>query len=269
MTHHNPAATANTPSRRIMLAGGLATLSVAALSAAIAQPADAAITRPAAAGAASHPHWTGRIASFDHSVTLRSGPGFNYHIVGYAAANSVVSGYVYNNWTWLHTSRGYLHMDTALPYFQNTSRTNGYMSTSAMAKMPTWLNSSWSGAPGYTPATQRYLKGGALSQLMALNAAYHQQFGRNVSIDLAYRSMSEQQYWYHLLGYPNAAIPGSSNHGFGLAVDFWENNASPFRFGQSGYNWLIAHGNAFGWTQPAFMRQGAYNPEYWHFNFTG
>lgn len=243
--------------RRSVLLGVGASLSVAALSALIADPADAA--GPA--------HWTGRVASFDHSVNLRSGPGFNYRVVAQQGGNTLVSGYIYGSW--LKTSRGYLHMDLLLAYQRTPASWNGRMSNSMLSSISTSLNSSWSGAPGYTPRTVRYLRPGANAQLRAMNTAFAKHFGHNMSIDLAYRSLGEQQYWSNRLGYPAAAHPGTSNHGFGLAVDFWENNASPYRFGQSGYEWLRAYGPSFGWTQPSFLQQHGVNPEYWHFNFVG
>lgn len=52
-------------------------------------------------------------------------------------------------------------------------------------------------------------------------------------------------------------------------MDFWEDGASPFRFGQAADAWMTKNGKAFGWDRPAALDQSSSNPEYWHYNFTG
>lgn len=54
-----------------------------------------------------------------------------------------------------------------------------------------------------------------------------------------------------------AAKPGTSNHGWGIAVDIPE----PAR------SWLHANGAAYGWINPAWAKSEKYEP--WHFEFVG
>lgn len=219
------------------------------------------------AQAATGAHWVGRVASSDHSVTVRSGPGTNYKAVGSVRGNKLISGYI--SGAWLKTSKGYVNRDVAFAYQKSPASYNGRMPRAMLSPIPTWMNSSWSGTPGYTPRTTRYLRTNAAKSLLAMNAAYKKRFGTNLKLDLGYRSYAEQRYWSNKLGYPRAARPGTSNHGWGLAIDLWENKRSPYRFGQPSYNWLISNGSKFGFTQPSFMRQRGSNPEYWHLNYTG
>ena len=63
-----------------------------------------------------------------------------------------------------------------------------------------------------------------------------------------------------------AAVPGTSNHGWGVAVDF---ACGAERFGSSAYQWLKAHGPTYGWTHPSWAEPGGSRPEPWHWEYTG
>lgn len=54
-----------------------------------------------------------------------------------------------------------------------------------------------------------------------------------------------------------AAKPGTSNHGYGVAIDIPE----PAR------SWLHRNGAAYGWVNPAWAKSEKYEP--WHFEFVG
>jgi len=34
-------------------------------------------------------------------------------------------------------------------------------------------------------------------------------------------------------------------------------------------DWLVANGPSFGWVSSAWAREGASNPEYWHYEYVG
>ncbi len=81
----------------------------------------------------------------------------------------------------------------------------------------------------------------------------------------SYRSYSEQVALYRVK--PSlAAVPGTSNHGWGVAVDFACGAES---FGSAGYLWLKAHGPTYGWTHPSWAEPGGNRPEPWHWEYTG
>ncbi|NBP00193.1 MAG: hypothetical protein EBU90_08715 [Proteobacteria bacterium] len=72
-------------------------------------------------------------------------------------------------------------------------------------------------------------------------AASARKSGVNISLSSAYRSYEKQAALYANRAsnpYPVAA-PGTSNHGYGIAIDVPE--------GTPGHNWMIANGRQFGW----------------------
>jgi hypothetical protein len=69
------------------------------------------------------------------------------------------------------------------------------------------------------------------------------------------RSVAAQRYfWAHRP--PAAAVPGTSNHGWGLAVDVKTRIAAA---------WILKHGQRFGWSWDEGRRVG----EWWHFRYVG
>ncbi|HEU0101910.1 MAG TPA: M15 family metallopeptidase [Mycobacteriales bacterium] len=63
-----------------------------------------------------------------------------------------------------------------------------------------------------------------------------------------------------------AAVPGSSNHGLGVAVDFCGGVET---FGTPEYLWMQAHAPAYGWVHPAWAEPGGSRPEPWHWEYVG
>ena len=81
----------------------------------------------------------------------------------------------------------------------------------------------------------------------------------------SYRSYSQQVALYAQK--PSlAAVPGTSNHGWGVAIDF---ACGAERFGSPGYQWLKANGPKYGWTHPSWAEPGGSRPEPWHWEYTG
>ncbi|GAA1863292.1 D-alanyl-D-alanine carboxypeptidase family protein [Myceligenerans crystallogenes] len=112
-------------------------------------------------------------------------------------------------------------------------------------------------APGHL------LRCDAAERLTALNAGYEQQFGVSIPITDSYRSYEAQLAVKAAKPYL-AAVPGTSNHGWGIAVDF----GSPIHTGVSAqYTWLRLHGPDFGWDNPVWARLDGSKPEPWHFEF--
>ena len=86
-------------------------------------------------------------------------------------------------------------------------------------------------------------------------------------IESCYRSYEMQVWWrnyYCSIGKcVNAAVPGTSKHGLGRAVDF-EDRLGELTFESPGYVWLTAHAAEFGFFHPPSVAQGTPGEEAWH-----
>jgi hypothetical protein len=82
-----------------------------------------------------------------------------------------------------------------------------------------------------------------------------------------YRDYDMQVWWrdyYCSIGHCGyAAVPGTSKHGTGHAVDF-QDQLGELTFSSPGYQWLAANATSFGFMQPPSVQQGGANPEAWH-----
>ncbi|GAA1406658.1 hypothetical protein AUR04nite_05480 [Glutamicibacter uratoxydans] len=113
----------------------------------------------------------------------------------------------------------------------------------------------------------------AVADLTKLNTAFKNKFGKNLDIDLAYRTLDTQKFFYSELGPYIAAKPGTSNHGWGLAIDFPE--SYNYSFSGKYYKWLKANSSKYNWVHRKNLEQyrsdGSKNPyaEAWHFEYVG
>ena len=86
-------------------------------------------------------------------------------------------------------------------------------------------------------------------------------------IESCYRSFEMQEWWrdfYCFFGDCGfAAVPGTSVHGWGRAVDF-EDGGGKLTFDSAGYQWLKANAARFGFVHPAWAEPGGSSPEPWH-----
>jgi hypothetical protein len=91
-------------------------------------------------------------------------------------------------------------------------------------------------------------------------------------IESCYRSYDMQVWWrnfYCFFGNCDlAAVPGTSIHGWGRAVDF-EDAGGELTFGSAGYQWLTTHAAAFGFVHPSWAEPGQPGAEAWHWEFVG
>lgn len=123
---------------------------------------------------------------------------------------------------------------------------NGQIPANALAQI----------APGH------YMRADAASGFSRMNAAFRAQFGRNISITDSYRSLANQV----LLKRQKpglAATPGTSNHGWGLALDL---GGGINRFGTLEHNWMVQNASRFGFA-PLSGNLGAKEP--WHWEYRG
>ncbi|MHA7225653.1 SH3 domain-containing protein [Glutamicibacter soli] len=113
----------------------------------------------------------------------------------------------------------------------------------------------------------------AAADLGRLNSAFKKKFGKNLDIDLAYRTLDTQKFLYQELGSYIAAKPGTSNHGWGLAIDVPE--TYNYSFKGKYYKWLKANSKKYNWIHrknlEEFRSNGSRNPyaEAWHFEYVG
>ena len=97
-----------------------------------------------------------------------------------------------------------------------------------------------------------------------MNAAYREAFGRDLAIIGSYRTLAEQVSTRGGQG-GLAAVPGTSNHGWGLAIDLGD-GANSYRSRAV----RLAQGQRvlFGWHHPTYMDEGGRGPhEPWHWEF--
>lgn len=64
-----------------------------------------------------------------------------------------------------------------------------------------------------------------------------------------------------------AAKPGTSNHGWGKAVDF--TTADEMTFDSPAYRWLASQAWIFGWNHPSWADPSGTAPEPWHWEWVG
>jgi LAS superfamily LD-carboxypeptidase LdcB len=80
----------------------------------------------------------------------------------------------------------------------------------------------------------------------------------------SYRSYAQQVDVYHRK--PDlAAVPGTSNHGWGLAVDLCGGVQT---YGTPAFQWMKEFGPRFGFHHPAWAEPTGSKPEAWHWEFT-
>ncbi|GAA3230773.1 hypothetical protein GCM10010488_36590 [Oerskovia jenensis] len=127
----------------------------------------------------------------------------------------------------------------------------------ANGKIPASALTSLSFAPSHS------LRCDAAAMLEELSSAYAQRFGSAIPMTDSYRSYREQV--STRAAKPGlAAVPGTSNHGWGLAIDLAAPASSP---GSAQYKWLRANAPLYGWDNPAWARPNGSKPEPWHFEY--
>lgn len=102
----------------------------------------------------------------------------------------------------------------------------------------------------------------AAGALAAWNAAHRERWGRDIPVNETQRSLATQQaYWdAYQAGTGNlAAYPGSSNHGWGIALDFdiWSDEH---------WKWNDDNAPRFGWWNAGYWFS---QRERWHWEFSG
>jgi hypothetical protein len=99
----------------------------------------------------------------------------------------------------------------------------------------------------------------------AMAGAFAAAFGTQMCITDSYRTYASQ---VRLYGQKPAlaAVPGTSNHGWGLAVDLC---GGIDKFGTAQYQWMVANAGRFGWLHPNWADPGNGREEPWHWEYAG
>ncbi|RYP87056.1 peptidase M23 [Nocardioides guangzhouensis] len=116
---------------------------------------------------------------------------------------------------------------------------------------------------GLQSAAGHRLRCDAAHAFDAMSAAYAKANGGRLCITDSYRSYAQQVRTYAkkpVLG----AVPGTSNHGWGLAVDLCGGIES---FRSPKHAWMVANAGRFGYHLPGWARAGGSKPEPWHWEF--
>jgi LAS superfamily LD-carboxypeptidase LdcB len=146
-----------------------------------------------------------------------------------------------------------LSLDHGAAYCR-TSNTGGMSNgqLDADALCPLWS------APG-----QR-LRTDASKAFNAMSRYHAKTLGAPLCVTDSYRSYAQQVDVYHRK--PGlAAVPGTSQHGWGLAVDLCGGVQS---YGTPAFNWMKANGPRFGFHHPAWAEPTGSRPEAWHWEYT-
>lgn len=124
---------------------------------------------------------------------------------------------------------------------------NGFLSAASLCPLD--------GAPGHA------LRADAAAAFNRMTAAH----GTPLCVTDSYRSYARQVSVYARK--PNlAAVPGTSRHGYGVALDL---GCGVQRFGSAAYRWMKANGPRFGWVHPGWAEPGGSMPEPWHWEYVG
>lgn len=112
-------------------------------------------------------------------------------------------------------------------------------------------------------ASTHRLRCDAATAYADLATAYRARFGSRLCITDSYRPFASQVTAAERK--PDlAATPGTSNHGWALAVDLC---GGANDFGTRQHRWLQANAGRHGWRQPAWAAEGGSRPEPWHWEF--
>ncbi|WP_131100234.1 M15 family metallopeptidase [Streptomonospora litoralis] len=112
------------------------------------------------------------------------------------------------------------------------------------------------------PQDGESLRGDAAVDFMKMNQAYAERFGESMCLTSSYRDLSKQQSLYATKPPGMAAVPGTSNHGWGLAVDLCggvQNQGSPQ------FNWLEENSTKWGWFHPQWAYSNPFEPWHWEY----
>lgn len=132
------------------------------------------------------------------------------------------------------------------------------------------------GQSGFVPASElskigkkwgeASLQKDAATSFRILAREFEAEFGKPLLITGGYRDYQTQ------VGLKEekpdlAAKPGTSEHGWGMAVDISTDIVKDWNTPE--YRWLLKHADDFGWEKPEWSKFGKDKPELWHWEYEG
>lgn len=214
------------------------------------------------------------VKDLDYKPAVRAAATTHSTLVARMTPGTALEGQYVNGAWFKVTSGAYAGRYVSADLLHPTSvmaDANGQIPSADLCEVPSWMNTAWA------PKTPRTLQCNALAGLLEMNKAFKAKFGYNLVLDEGYRDLQTQNMYAKVCGFPRAAKPGTSNHGYGRAMDLLGNTsalaegrgASPFKFGTAADRWLSNNGKAYGWDRPEHLDKNGTNPEYWHYNWIG
>jgi LAS superfamily LD-carboxypeptidase LdcB len=114
-------------------------------------------------------------------------------------------------------------------------------------------------------AAGHWLRADAAYAFDRMSQAYAGRFGTAICLTDSYRSYAAQVSVYARK--PGlAAVPGTSNHGWGTAVDLCGGIQS---FSSAQHRWMSENSALYGWFHPGWAQQNGSKPEPWHWEYGG
>lgn len=110
----------------------------------------------------------------------------------------------------------------------------------------------------------QFLRADAAVEFLQLNVEYVEEFGENICITSAYRDLPNQHRVYGQVAPGFAAVPGTSNHGLGQAIDL---GCGIQDFRSERWNWMETNGARYNWIHPAWAKSSPFEP--WHWEYEG
>ncbi len=109
------------------------------------------------------------------------------------------------------------------------------------------------------------LRADAAASFNALSRKYAETFSAPICVTDSYRDFASQVA-VRAAKPTLAAVPGTSNHGWGVALDLCDGVQV---FGSPQHEWLKLHAMAYGWFHPSWAQAGGSKPEPWHWEYAG
>ncbi|MBR8742308.1 M15 family metallopeptidase [Nocardiopsis sp. MG754419] len=109
-----------------------------------------------------------------------------------------------------------------------------------------------------------FLRADAAKAFLELNMEHVEEFGENICITSSYRDLPNQHRVYGEVAPGFAAVPGTSNHGLGQAIDL---GCGIQNFRSEKWNWMETNGARYDWIHPAWAKSSPFEP--WHWEYEG